>query len=199
MSKRREFEVNLFKLFITSFPFRDSDTPLSFLCSMQVWIFLHCSQEPFRLKSIYNRLSLSRLRLSGTITYIVVKTGNLTKGNKILWKKGEKCSFFHNIFNLCLTSAVKLYIHLWNMLVRFIFFLSSANLICQGTDISKYFRESLGFRDNKSWLYVFLSSFVSQEYALMLLTFTVRIQVLTAKLGNVFKILSRAVWIDCYI
>ena len=30
------------------------------------------------------------------------------------------------------------------------FFLNSANLICRGTDISKYFRESLGIRDNES-------------------------------------------------
>ena len=30
---------------------------------------------------------------------------------------------------------------------------TSANLICQGTDISKYFRESLGIRDNGSRLY----------------------------------------------
>ena len=33
------------------------------------------------------------------------------------------------------------------------FFLDSANLICRGTDISKYFIESLGFRDNESRLY----------------------------------------------
>ena len=30
------------------------------------------------------------------------------------------------------------------------FFLNSANLICRGTDISKYFRESLGIRDTES-------------------------------------------------
>ena len=33
------------------------------------------------------------------------------------------------------------------------FFLSSANLICRGMDISKYFRESLGIRDNESRMY----------------------------------------------
>ena len=33
------------------------------------------------------------------------------------------------------------------------FFLNSANLICRGTDISKYFRESLGIRDNERRLY----------------------------------------------
>ena len=34
------------------------------------------------------------------------------------------------------------------------FFHNSANLICRGTDISKYFRESLGIRDNESRLYL---------------------------------------------
>ena len=34
------------------------------------------------------------------------------------------------------------------------FFLNSANLICRGTDISKYFRESLGIRHNESRLYI---------------------------------------------
>ena len=35
----------------------------------------------------------------------------------------------------------------------FFLLLNSANLICRGTDISKYFRESLGIRDNESRLY----------------------------------------------
>ena len=34
------------------------------------------------------------------------------------------------------------------------FFLNSANLICRDTDISKYFRESLGLRDNESRLHI---------------------------------------------
>ena len=33
----------------------------------------------------------------------------------------EKRRNFHNIFNISLTSGVKLYNHLWNMVVRFIF------------------------------------------------------------------------------
>ena len=37
------------------------------------------------------------------------------------------------------------------------FFLNSANLICRGTDISKYLIESLGIRDNESRLYLFLN------------------------------------------
>ena len=34
------------------------------------------------------------------------------------------------------------------------FFLNSANLICRSMDISKYFRESLGLRENESRLYL---------------------------------------------
>ena len=34
------------------------------------------------------------------------------------------------------------------------FFLNSANLICRGMDISKYFRESIEIRDNESRLYM---------------------------------------------
>ena len=40
--------------------------------------------------------------------------------------------------------------YLLNVINRIICFLNSANLICRGTDISKYFRESLGIRDNES-------------------------------------------------
>ena len=40
------------------------------------------------------------------------------------------------------------------MVVRLTVFPSSANLICRSTDISKYFIESIGFRDNESRLYL---------------------------------------------
>ena len=79
---------------------------------------------------------------------------------KILWKRGEiapeeQFLLFSTIFSIyLLTSGVKLHIHLLIVVVRFIVFLTSANLICRGTDISKYSRESLGLRDNESRLYV---------------------------------------------
>ena len=44
------------------------------------------------------------------------------------------------------------------MVNQIIFFLHSANLICRGTDISKYFRDSLGIRDNVSRLYISLNT-----------------------------------------
>ena len=82
---------------------------------------------------------------------------NLSPGNKILWKReGAISALFHNIFNMSLTSRVKLHIHLLNVVVRFIVFLTSATLIFRDTDISKCFRESLGTRDNESRLYIAL-------------------------------------------
>ena len=63
-------------------------------------------------------------------------------------------SSFPQYVHILLTSGVKLHIHLINVVVRVIFFfLDSANLIGRGTDILKYFRESLGLRDKMSRLY----------------------------------------------
>ena len=52
-----------------------------------------------------------------------------------------------------LTSGVKLHIHLLNVVVQFIIFLTLSTLMCRGTDISKCFSESLGIRDNEIRLY----------------------------------------------
>ena len=84
------------------------------------------------------------------------KHENLTTGKKILWKRGEiapKEQFL-------LYSTILIYVSNFKSPVTHIFvkcgcfFLNSANLICRGTDILKYFRESLGIRDNESRLYI---------------------------------------------
>ena len=69
--------------------------------------------------------------------------------------KSRNSPLFHNIFNISHTSRVHLHIYLLNVVNRISFFLNSANLIYRGMDISKYFRESLGIRDNKSRLHLF--------------------------------------------
>ena len=61
-------------------------------------------------------------------------------------------SFPHYFVYIFLTSGVKLHIHLLNVVVQFIVFLTLSTLICRGTDISKCFSESLGIRDNESRL-----------------------------------------------
>ena len=66
---------------------------------------------------------------------------------------GAISPLFHNNFNITLTSGVKLHFHFCEIWLLGLFFLISAHLICRGTDISKYFSESLGLWDNESWLY----------------------------------------------
>ena len=65
-----------------------------------------------------------------------------------MWKRGEIAP--KEQFLLFLTSGVKLHIHLLNVVVRFIVFLTLSTLICRGTDISKCFSESLGIRDTRA-------------------------------------------------
>ena len=71
-----------------------------------------------------------------------------------MWKRSNFSFFPHYFIYLFLTSRVKLHIDLLNVDVQFIVFLTLSTLICRGTDISKCFSESLGFRDNESRLYI---------------------------------------------
>ena len=109
-------------------------------------------------KNMYSRLSLSQPRLSRITDHLevkiwsLVKHENLTTGNKILWKREEIATLFHNIFNISLISGVKFNSHLWNVVVRFIFS-SILQIWYVEVDISKYFRKSLRLWDNESWLY----------------------------------------------
>ena len=114
----------------------------------------------------YSWLSLSRPRLSRITAYLVVKIWSLPKdehlttGKTNIVEKRRNCSsgaispLFHNIFSTSLTSRFQLHIYIFVKCgCSNYFFLNSANLICRGTDISKYFRGSLGIRDNESRLY----------------------------------------------
>ena len=80
------------------------------------------STDVFNLNigTLYRQLPLhvSRLRLSRITAYLEVKIWsrlkyeNLTTGDKILWKRGKIAPpLFQNIFNVSLTSGVKLHIH----------------------------------------------------------------------------------------
>ena len=80
-----------------------------------------------------------------------------------MWKRGELAQFlfFSTLSFPCyfiyifLTSGVKLHIHLLNVVVQFIVFLTPSTLVGRGTDISKCFSESFGIRDNESRLYIY--------------------------------------------
>ena len=63
-------------------------------------------------------------------------------------------SFPHYFIYIFLTSGVKLHIHLLNVVVQFIVFLTLSTLIHRDTDISKCLSEFLGIRDNESRLCV---------------------------------------------
>ena len=121
------------------------------------------------MKYIYSRLSLSRPRLSRITAYLEVKIWslfkheNLTTGNKILWKRGEISPRSHNIFNIYLQLQESNYVYICEMWLFDLFILNSANLLCRGTDISKYFRQSLGLRDNESRLYMPFLQYTEQN------------------------------------
>ena len=122
----------------------------------------------------YSRTSLSRTRLFRITAYLEVKIWSLflnetmPTGNKIMWKTGEiapkeQFLLFSTLLyiNIFLTSGVKLHIHLFNVIVQVIVFLTLLTLICRGTDISKYFSESLGIRDNESRQYLYSTCIVN--------------------------------------
>ena len=138
--------------------------------------------------SNYSWRSLSRPRLSRINACLEVKIWslpkheNLTTGKKYCGKEEKlllrsNFSYFPQYFQYILTSRVQLHINLLNVVNRIIFFLNSANLICRGTDISKYLRESLGIRDNESGLYIVLNwQLAGIKYNITELRSTVKLQ-----------------------
>ena len=76
-----------------------------------------------------------------------------------MWKREEiapkeQFLLFSTLFSAYLYFQESHYIFVCEIgLFDLSFFLNSANLICRDTDISKYFRGSLGLRDNESRLY----------------------------------------------
>ena len=98
-----------------------------------------------------------RLQTILVISTSLISNDRLTTGNKLLWKRKEIASaLFYNIFNIfnfrsqITYSVVKCGCSIYFLLI-------SANLICRGTDISKYLGQSLRLRDNKSRLKVKMS------------------------------------------
>ena len=79
-----------------------------------------------------------------------------------MWKRGEIApqeQFLLFSTLLYIHIFLKLDIHLLNVVVQFIVFLTLSTLICRSTYISKCFSESLGIRDNGSRLYFLRSLF----------------------------------------
>ena len=77
-----------------------------------------------------------------------------------MWKRGEiapkeQFLLFSTLFYIYI-SNFRSHIHLLNVVVQFIIFLTLSTLICRGTDISKCFSKSLGIRDNDIRLYSYV-------------------------------------------
>ena len=81
------------------------------------------------------------------------KNENLTIGKNVVEKR-RISPLFHNIFNISSNFKSPITQIFVKSGCSNYCFLNSANLICRGTDISKYFRESLGIQDNESRLYL---------------------------------------------
>ena len=106
-----------------------------------------------RLVILTSLISNNRLSRSDYLVPVLTWKSNNRWQNIV--EKRTNCSWgaisplFHNIFNrsIITSSFVKCGCKIY-------LFLNSANQICRGTDTSKYFKESLGLRDNESGLYI---------------------------------------------
>ena len=109
-----------------------------------------------------NQILCNGISSGNQILYNGISSGNqilyneMSSGNQILWKRGENAptsfpqyaQYISNIRSQITYSFVKCGCFIY-------FFLNSENLVCRARDISKYFRQSLGLRDNESRLYTF--------------------------------------------
>ena len=106
-----------------------------------------CTVEP-------RYLELAHFELPLISKWNLVPVFNMTIGNKIMWKRGEIAPPLFHIIIYIYFSNFRSQIT-YSLVVQFIVFLTLSTLICRGTDISKYFSESLGIRDNGCRLYMF--------------------------------------------
>ena len=84
----------------------------------------------------YSRLSLARLCLSrSNIVPVSIWKANSRSQNIVEKRRHWAISLFHNIFNISLTSGVKLHNSFVKCAYLAYFFLDFSNLICRGTDI----------------------------------------------------------------
>ena len=120
--------------------------------------------------------SCYRPRLSQITTYLkekilsLPKHENLTMGEKY---PKEQFLLFSAFFSVYLYFQESNYVFICEMWLFYLSsFLNSANLICRDTDISKYFRESRGLRNNESQLYIFFHGEIRKKYVDNILTCT---------------------------
>ena len=157
----QNFDCNLKLLLLQSYI--ASLRHFSYFC---LCVCIHCSQVSLfyniQLTLVISTSLISNNRLSWSENLSLLKHENLTTGKKILWKTGEialreQFLLFSTIFLIYISNFKSPFTYIfvkWGCLNHL--FLNSATLMCRGTDISKYFRESPGIRDNESRLYLSL-------------------------------------------
>ena len=117
-----------------------------------------------QLTLVISNSLISNNRLSRTENLVLPKREHLTTAQKYCGKEEKlllRSSFssFPQYFNTYISNCKSPITYVFvKCSCSSNFFLSSANLICRGTDISKYLIESLGIRVNESRLYYQMSS-----------------------------------------
>ena len=123
-----------------------------------------CAQDTFwyritKISSEFSRLSVSQ-HLLPRIPLISKSTSGpclnmkiYQQCNKILWKRGSNFSSIPQYFQYISDFRSQITYSFVKCGCSIYIFLSSTNFICRGTGTSKYFRVSLGLRDNESRLY----------------------------------------------
>ena len=119
---------------------RGNGTGLEYMCPTRHFVYIFFNPV-FRLSTAKNEINLFNNHVLIVAPVTFAPAGAMTPSAEFL---------FYIYF---LTSGVKLHIHLLNVVVQFMVFLTLSTLICRGTDISRYISEFLGIRDNESRLY----------------------------------------------
>ena len=117
---------------------RGNGTGLEYMCPTRHFVYIFFNPI-FQVSTAKNEINLFNNHILIVAPVTFAPAGAMTPSVEFL--------FYIHIF---LTSGVKLHIHLLNMVVQFIVFLTLSTLICRGTNISKCFSESFGIRDNEN-------------------------------------------------
>ena len=129
--------------------------------------YLHVFSKEWdvQLTLVISNSLISNYRLSRSENLVPVLIQRSTNRQQNIVEKRRNCSLWSNFSSFpqyfqYISNLESNYIFiLLKVVIRLIVFLSSANLICRSTDISKYFIESLGVRDNESRLYIISGSY----------------------------------------
>ena len=115
--------------------------------------------QNIQLTLVISTSLISNNRLPWSENLIPVLTWKSNNREQNIVEKRRNSSSFPQYFEYMSNFRSQFYIFiLFNVVVRFIVFLQFRKSDMSSTDISKYFRESRGLRDNESRLYLYVVS-----------------------------------------